>query len=222
MSSAIHDLLGQSQEDSSIKGDFPLDKNVIDQLPEGTKVLSADRYGSSAWTVTARITTELADGTPKKYFLKCAAEDGGQAMMEGEFWAITELHKTIPANIPKPIARGKFDKGSPATYFFLTEFIDMSDQAPDPNRLCSTIVDLHRNSVSPTGKFGFHVRTCNGRTPQATEWDNSWTSFFAKFMKHVLAEDVKTNGTWAELEKFGQRTVDLVIPRLIGALEVRF
>ena len=39
-------------------------------LPNGTRVLSADSFGSSAWTVTARVNVILEDGTPKSYFLK--------------------------------------------------------------------------------------------------------------------------------------------------------
>ena len=192
---------------------------MITHFPDGTKVLSADRYGSSAWTVTVRISTELPDGTPKRYFLKCATEDGGRAMMEGEYWAMTELYKTMPSLVPKPLARGKLQSESPETYFFLCDFVDMSDQLPDPDRLCTSIAELHRNSISPTGKFGFHVRTCNGRTPQATEWDSSWTSFFTKFMSHVMTCDFETNGPWEELEKVEQRTLSYVVPRLIGALE---
>lgn len=221
MSDTVHSLLHRPQATSSstIGGDFPLDENVIPFLPEGAKVLSADRYGSSAWTITARITTELANGTPKNFFLKCATEDAGCAMMEGEYWAMMELYKTIPTAIPKPVARGKFKSECPPTYFFLCEFMDMSNQVPDPEKLCAKVVELHRNSVSPTGKFGFHVRTCNGRTPQATEWDSSWTSYFTKFMVHVMFEDVKANGSWPELEAVGEILIYQVIPRLIGALE---
>jgi hypothetical protein len=43
---------------------------VFLELPPGTQIHSCDRYGASAWTVTARITTTLAGGTPKFYFLK--------------------------------------------------------------------------------------------------------------------------------------------------------
>ena len=221
MSHIVHNLLHRSQSDTSIaiEENFPVDENVIAHLPGGTKVLSAHKYGFSPWTITACITTELADGTPKKFFLKCATEDAGQTMMEGEYWAMTELYDTIPAAIPKPLARGRFKTKNPATYFFLCEFAEMSNGDPDPDRLCARIIELHEKSVSPTGKFGFHVRTCNGRTPQATEWDSSWTSFFAKLMVHVMAEDVKTNGSWPDLENTGARLVSHVIPRLVGALE---
>ena len=220
MSATIHNLFDRPADLSSIKGDFPLDENVIVRLPEGTKVLSAHRYGSSAWTVTARFNAELSHGLLKKYFLKCATEDAGRAMMEGEFYAMTELYKTIPTNIPKPIAHGQFKRQSPPTYFFLCEFVEMSNDVPDPSRLCSTIANLHKVSVSPTGKFGSSIRTCNGRTPQATEWDSSWTSFFGKMMKYVIEQDFKTNGIWPEMELIGLKIVNLVIPKLIGALEV--
>ena len=80
----------------TIAGDFPFDNNVVSQLPEGTKFLSADQYGSSDWTFTARIDTQSPHGTLEKYFLKYATEDAGQIMMEGEYWAMKELCKTIP------------------------------------------------------------------------------------------------------------------------------
>ena len=38
-------------------------------------------------------------------------------------------------------------------------------------------------------------------------------------MVHAMAEDVKRNGSWPDLEDPGARLVSHVIPRLIGALE---
>lgn len=39
-------------------------------MPEGTKVVSAEAHGYSAWTITGQVSVILPDGTPKKYFLK--------------------------------------------------------------------------------------------------------------------------------------------------------
>jgi len=39
-------------------------------MPDGTKVISAEAYGYSAWTITGRVSAVLPDGTPKRYFLK--------------------------------------------------------------------------------------------------------------------------------------------------------
>ena len=49
-------------------------------------------------------------GTLKKYFLKCVTGDAGQIMVEGEYWAMTELFKTIPSAIAQPLARGRFQR----------------------------------------------------------------------------------------------------------------
>jgi hypothetical protein len=43
---------------------------ILKVLPKGAKVVSATSWGTSAWTITGRVETILADGTPKTYFLK--------------------------------------------------------------------------------------------------------------------------------------------------------
>ena len=53
-----------------VGGDFGLDESVIAELPEGSTVLEASSFGTSAWTRTARIRVQLSDGSPKAYFLK--------------------------------------------------------------------------------------------------------------------------------------------------------
>lgn len=39
-------------------------------MAKGTKVISAETWGLSAWTKTAKITTELPGGETQRYFLK--------------------------------------------------------------------------------------------------------------------------------------------------------
>ena len=196
-----------------------MDENIVAKFPEGKKI-SATRYGNSAWTITARLDVQLSDGSQERYFLKCAAEDGGRLMMEGEFNAMSELYKFMPNMVPKPHSWGKYRVGNPDTYFFLSQFIDMSDRVPDPNQLCSKLAQLHRNSVSPTGKFGFHITTCQGRIPQKSgSWESSWTELFMKLLKHVTVLDSRTNGYWKELDALEERIFSHVIPRLIGNLE---
>ena len=220
MTEAVHTLFDRKGSDTlSISGDFPIDQNIIAKFPKGSEILSANRYGTSAWTITARLSVQLPDGSQEQYFLKCATEDAGRTMMEGEFNAMSELHKTMPTFIPKPHSWGKYHVGSPDSYFFLSQFIDMSDRVPDPNQLCSKLATLHRNSVSPTGKFGFHITTCQGHSPQAVAWESTWTGFFTKLLRHVADLDFKTNGHWDDLDKLEKRIFAEVIPRLIGNLE---
>ena len=189
MSTIVHSLLKDPQKfqglGTAIEGNFPLDAAVVEsepainckfdrltnliELPPGTRIVSADSYGSSAWTVTARISSILADGTPKLWFLKCATEESGRKMLEGEFHSMTELYKTMPSFVPEPHAWGKFHMSNPETYFFLCEYIEMANDMPDPEQFCSRVAELHKLSKSPNNCFGFHVTTNQGKFPQAVE-----------------------------------------------------
>lgn len=140
-------------------------------------------------------------------------------MMEGEFNAMAELYKTVSTLVPQPHAWGKFKIQQPNTYFFLCDFIDMRNQLPDPARLCSRIAELHRASVSPTGKFGFHISTYHGKYSQSVQWNDSWASFSRSLLEDALRLDLQTNGLWPVFEKVSERTLNKVIPRLLGILK---
>lgn len=58
-----------------IGGNFTVDEGILKILPQGTRVIEASSYGTSAWTRTARVDVELPDGTQKSYFLKVGRED---------------------------------------------------------------------------------------------------------------------------------------------------
>jgi len=140
-------------------------------------------------------------------------------MMEGEFNAMSELYKTMPSFVPKPYAWGEVKRPDPRTYFFLCDFIDMSNQLPEPDQFCARLAELHRISVSPTGKFRFHIATCHGKFPQFVNWDSNWASFFSKLLADILQLDLEQNGRWKELENVSERVLTHVIPRLLGVLQ---
>lgn len=201
------------------RGDFPIDEGILAKFPSGTEVISANRYGLSQWTVTARLHVKFPDGESNRYFLKTAKGEVGRRLMEGEFHAISALHGADNLIAPKPHSWGKRIGTAVDTYFFLLQYIDMSDRFPDPNQLCRRLAELHRNSVSPTGKFGFHINTCQGKTQQAVEWESSWAVLFEKMLRHIAQEDARTNGPWEALEKVTTRLLSHVVPRLLGVLQ---
>lgn len=220
MSEAVHELLNRVPPNSfSPPRGFPLDPEIISKFPTGTKILSVVPFGKSDWTITACLQAELPGGSTERYFLKCASEDSGRAFMEGEFHAMSALHAAAPDFAPKPHSWGEFRTKEPRTYFLLSQFIDMRVGVPEPNQFCKKLARLHRDSVSPTGTFGFHINTYQGHSSQDVGWDASWTACFTKMLSHVMQLDVKANGHWAELDQVGHRILTLVIPRLIGALE---
>ena len=140
-------------------------------------------------------------------------------MMEGEFSAMTELYKFAPTFIPKPYTWGKFESAPPSTYFFLLEFKHMTSELPRPEPFCSELAKLHQTSVSPTGKFGFHIATTHGKLPQYMVWTSSWEVMFRKILSDLLSQDLSTNGPWKDFENVYERVLTLVLPKLIGPLE---
>jgi hypothetical protein len=62
--------------------------------------------------------------------------------MEGEFHAMSALHKADNLFAPKPHAWGKRSGPGPETYFFILQYIDMSDRFPDPNQLWRGLAQL--------------------------------------------------------------------------------
>ncbi|KAL8994631.1 MAG: hypothetical protein Q9169_005453 [Polycauliona sp. 2 TL-2023] len=190
-----------SLKESSVAlgGNAALDEGVIAVLPPGSQVLKASSFGTSAWTNTACIKVQLLNGSTKKYFLKYATEDG-QIMMEGEFSSMTELHKLAPSFVPRPLAWGRFHVVTPVTHFFLCDFIDMAKQMPNPVPFCAQLAQIHRNSQSPTGQFGFRVPNCHGKIVQSNDWDPSWAAYFTKMLAF-------------------QTVVETVIPQLLEPLQ---
>ncbi|KAI9667667.1 MAG: hypothetical protein M1821_000484 [Bathelium mastoideum] len=200
-------------------GTFRPDEAVITAIPLGISVKSAHSYGHSTWSFTAKINAENDNGDPKPFFLKYVAGDLGLKQLQGEFVGMSELHKLMPNFVPKPIAWGKLRDYQPEAYFFLIEFKSFGPGLPNPAKLGARVAEMHKNSLSPTNMFGFHMVTYDGARPQVLDWDPSWASFFSKLVTEAYRQHVETNVVWKELEMVFQRTVSHVIPRLLGVLQ---
>lgn len=129
-------------------------------------------------------------------------------MLNSEHESVKAVYSLTPAFVPRPIAWGKYDS-VPDTYFILSEYRDMRQDMPDPNNFAARLSALHQNSTSPTGKFGFHVKTHAGNLPQYTKWEDSWETFFAKSMRQALDLEIRTKGYDPEF--------DVLIPALFTA-----
>ena len=202
--------------------EFPIDDNVLATFPPGTQIVSAIGYARSHWANIGYLNIIFPDDLKSSFFTESVAGERARTMMEGEFNGLTEIRKTMPSLVPKPHSWGKYKIGNPDTYFLLEEFIEMDKEIclPDPDQLCSRLAELHKNSISPTGKFGFHITTCQGQIPQMTgTWEARWEDLFVKILKHVVVLDFERNGPWTELDILERRIFSRVVPRLIGNLE---
>ncbi|KAI0107808.1 Fructosamine kinase-domain-containing protein [Nemania sp. FL0031] len=196
-----------------------VDKAVLEALNiPGAKLQEARQYGSSLWGRTAKLTVQLPDGTIKPYFLKVVPnEDPGKHMCEGEYESLKAMNEVVPSFIPKVYAWGPLEKGP--GYFLLAEFRDVGKQPPDPPILCKRLAELHMNSKSPEGKFGFHVTTCHGNLPQDVGWEASWTEMFTKILSRAMSLDLERHGPSREFSAYKPLLFDIIIPRLLRPLE---
>lgn len=141
-------------------------------------------------------------------------------MLRGEFESSKIIRELMPRFIPKPVKFGRFKVQNPATYFYLSEFVEMDVKtAPDPAEFTGRFAEMHKSSQSPTGQFGFHVATCDGKLAHTVEWEESWAVFYRKLLVGVCKLDLETNGPWPELERATEKVATKVITRLLGPLQ---
>ncbi|KAH8648118.1 Fructosamine kinase-domain-containing protein [Ilyonectria robusta] len=220
MGKALQSLIDRTyRSPQPYSGDARVDANVLVRFPERTEIISANRYGTSNFAATVQLHLKFPDGSDQQYLLKYAPGANGRTTLEGEYNSISELYKWVPDLVPKLHSWGRCTLQEPESYFLLVEFVDFIGGMPDPEQLCTKIARLHRESRSPNGQFGFHITTCLGRTQQLVSWEQVWTTFFMKLLRHAIEVDVQGNGPWEELDKLEKRLVTQVVPRLLDALE---
>ncbi|KAK6063190.1 hypothetical protein SCUP515_12630 [Seiridium cupressi] len=205
---------------SGIAGNFPLHKAVADLLPNGTRIISSETCGISAWTKTAKISVVLPDETPKRYFLKYATGKGAKPLTEGEYHSAIDINNVISGLVPKPAGRGEYHNGETQVYFFLGDYHDMDFSVPpEPAEFMGKIAELHEKGVAPNGLFGYHVPTAIGILERTVVWEQSWAKSFTHQLKDAVRWDNETNGPWPEYDDACQQLFDVVIPRLLGVLQ---
>ena len=141
-------------------------------------------------------------------------------MLKGEWESAKEIYRLIPGVIPKPYGYGRYKTSDPIPYFYVSEFIDMDvTTAPDPEELAEKIAEMHKKSSSPTGQFGFHVVTCDGKMPHTVDWQDRWDVFFGRLLRGICKIDLEANGPWPEMERATEQVIAKVIPRMLGNLQ---
>ncbi|KAL8811096.1 MAG: hypothetical protein Q9200_002066 [Gallowayella weberi] len=162
---------------------------------------------------------QMAIRNPTFSSCQCAEGDQGKAMLEGEFNSMCALYKAAPNFVPKPYTWGKLNVSSPDLYYFLSDFIKMTNQHPDPVQLCTKLVGMHQTNLSPTGMFGFHVNTCQGNLPQQTSWHPTWVGYYVQLVRGAMRLNTEINGKWKNLEHCVDRLISHVVPQVLGPLE---
>jgi len=205
-----------------------LDPAVIKLLslnPDNTHVSSAGGGGCSSAS-TSKITSKLADGTEKQYFMKSGHGKEAEIMFEGEHASLNALHSAVPSLCPKSFGWGHFTSSS-STSFLVTDFLTLTGRgssrgsSPTPS-LAAKLAKLHTTPATvPDGydkpMFGFPATTCCGDTPQDNSYKESWADFYVNNrFRFILRQSEKSKGKDTELHRLVEATATQVVPRLIG------
>ncbi|KAL9616024.1 MAG: hypothetical protein Q9160_009062 [Pyrenula sp. 1 TL-2023] len=151
---------------------------------------------------------------------QCATGQSARPLVEGEFQSVSAIDAVVPGLVPKAAGWGEYQSGESNVYFFLGDFHDMDlAKAPEPEPFISQIAQLHQAGTSPNGMFGFPVATACGKMERTVRWEKSWAKSFTNQLNDVIKYDNETNGPWPEYDDACKQLIDIVIPRLLGALQ---
>ena len=142
----------------------------------------------------------------------------GREALRGEYESAVAIYITMGDFVPKPIAQDTFQRLQ-EQHFYICKFYNFVNALPEPSVFCAKLAALHANSVSPNGKFGFHVTTYVGNLPQENTWQDTWEEFFTKGFTHMVGLAIDRGGPWDEIENLYSVMVSRVIPRLLRPLE---
>ncbi|KAK8850974.1 Fructosamine kinase-domain-containing protein [Apiospora arundinis] len=196
-----------------------VDPHVYALLPKDCKIVWVATHGASFWAVSYKITVQLShEGPEKSYFMKVFMHERGSEMVEAEYESTKAWHDVVPANLAKPTGWGEL-ANKPGRFFILLEFRDMADEMPSASEFVAVVATAHQKSVSPTGKFGFHVTTFAGDQPNDNRWCNTWEEWFTRAMKNTMENELRTQGSHQELEELSEKILTKVIPRLLRPME---
>ncbi|KAK8136215.1 Fructosamine/Ketosamine-3-kinase [Apiospora sp. TS-2023a] len=188
------------------------------ELPDRAVAQDIIPHGASFWTRTAQIMTSQPDGTPMPFFLKVSIGDDGKGMMHGEYESMKCLNQALPELVPFPIAWGTYET-DPGIHFFICTFYDMDEELCSLDTFPRLIAELHKQGISPNGKFGFPVTTYQGRLPQDPTWCDTWEECFSRNIDIIFEHEVKAQGPDDELAELRRTIMERVIPRLLRPME---
>lgn len=140
------------------------------------------------------------------------------AMSEAEYEGQKALATCIPDNVVVPVAWGLLEKDNSKS-FFLTRFRHLCARSPPTLQLLAIVKKLHQSSVSPTGKFGFHVTTFYGPPIMINDWTDNWEEYFTRQLRADLAYAQRERGDDPELQEVAEEFIEKVIPRLLRPLQ---
>ena len=211
------------------------------ELPEGTRILSTSRHGTSLWGTAVKINTERPDRQAGSYFLKviipvftslrsyrltlmsfsCAKMNLGAKCYLGNMRDrphFTRVPRISPPN-QSPGVHSRAIRTSTSTFVISTiesRAFPVWQNWVQAWPRCILIACLKVQNC----KFGFHVTTYVGALRQDNAWTDTWEEFFTRtFQYHLDYEASIQRPQGEEMKKLSNAMVKKVIPGLLRPLE---
>ena len=142
-------------------------------------------------------------------------------IFEGQFEADAAIFNVSSTFTAKPFTWGRYErKGVSPKYLLLAEFREVGQQPPDPIRLTRRLAELHKKSISPTGKFDFHTTTCHAKMDKLTDfWEDSWEICYSRQLKHTFDRDSDKMPQWPEFRAVADLVLNTCVPTLLRPLQ---
>ncbi|KAK0716727.1 Fructosamine kinase-domain-containing protein [Apiosordaria backusii] len=204
-------------------------REIEHALPvKGSQLIEVRHYGRSLWGQTAKLTAQIPDGSVKYYFFKTASTS---LMIDAELSGLSQIYHVSPSFVPEPLGSGSYFSRHeitgeilPRTHFLITSFRKIGLQPPTPAAFVFKLADLHKTSVSPTGKFGSQKAPCHATISyhNVITWQSSWSTLFRDILAHTIIlsqRQHKGHDSYADFQRIGNWVLDKVISRLLNPLE---
>lgn len=104
-------------------------------------------------------------------------------------------------------------------WFFLCEYREMRDKAPEKEELAPKIAELHKRGLSPDGKFGFPVETYGGRLPTIYPVSDTREDLFAKALNNTFDVEEEVQGVDQDMRMLRKAMMEKVVTLLLRPLE---
>ncbi|VUC28139.1 unnamed protein product [Clonostachys rosea] len=181
-----------------------LDAAILAAFPAGSTVVSAVEQLNTNWSRGFRV-----DIIEREELI---------GMAEAEYEGQLAMHLVIPDHTTKPTAWGFF-QGDQTKAWYLAPFRNLRAELPPLRSFLAIMQKMHRQSVSPTGKFGFHVTPYYGPPPMIVDWTDSWEIFWTREFRSGLAYVQRMRGENPELVEVAEEFLQKVVPRLLRPLQ---
>ncbi|VFV26973.1 fructosamine-3-kinase-like isoform [Lynx pardinus] len=171
-------------------------------------------------------------------FVKVNHRTQARQMFQGEMASLEALQATGLVRVPRPIKVIDLPGGGAA---FVMEHLKMRSLSSQASKLGDQMADLHlynqklrdklkeeENTVGRrtecaepqyVSKFGFHTVTCCGFIPQVNEWQDDWSTFFARHRLQAQLDLIEKDYADREARELWSQ-LQVKIPDLFCGLEI--